>query len=864
MTPRSSENIAIKRKSNGVDTVVETVLITEKSVRKFMLMQDDYITLDFSLDHATHFAIGDHVDDTNNFGSFCIIEEQMPKFNNTTGGYDYSLKLEKDYMQGKQWIHCLIANNQKMESRWSLTDKLAVHAQQVADNYNISSQPSVTSYSTSNPETGTTTTSYRSTGYGISVTATNASEVKFLSYEGKNLIEAMQMIADAWECEWWITDDSITVGNTTYAHTIHFGKCEGGDPYDFVLGDNVETMDISRDQQDYANRLYVYGGTQNVPESYDRSLVLTATNVYGNSGNKSFIDTSRKLTPEMVVGTETIYSSAFESKTSPIESISSSNQAISSKSKSLFAERYTMSGTLSATLTWQKVEGVSYSPKVSAKAYVVVGEAEKEVASASNIAAAETIDGVKSWTFTTSNANGWILSDDPLALTTLILEESASVSLKVVWTVSLYPLSGALTTEMTAFPTITGTSKTASKSIKVKVGSTEYDAVYNPSHHYGDDVASRIQFSGTMSSFSAGTKVTIPESNWSVLDVPYSFLTKDYTVGTLGVVGERRLHLPLKQSGDNPYYPYRYMELVPQTDMGKVVEKVVIFDNIFPKMMLKVASVETETKTEEITHDDGSIERRNWEQYKFTVTNDDDTDFTFNTKYIMDGNRLKAAFTTPQQPTSDCMLSGMTFEVGFDNLTQVFTLIRNEDYGAKLPDLYIKPSVGDTLFLTGWNPKAIALLDLVGDAEQELATKGLSYLQAIHDGQFTFTCRMMSSWPFDLCSQPFMSNNAVGDTILGNDLPFYVNNEVNDQDPANDMRFRVSNGFTEYALLKEGAKVNVWHDALPEVDGEHYKTSRIIGYEFKLDMPFDTPTYTVGETDAFSRLKKIEKELTKL
>jgi len=29
-------------------------------------------------------------------------------------------------------------------------------------------------------------------------------------------------------------------------------------------------------------------------------------------------------------------------------------------------------------------------------------------------------------------------------------------------------------------------------------------------------------------------------------------------------------------------------------------------------------------------------------------------------------------------------------------------------------------------------------------------------------------------------------------------------------------------------------------------------------------MPFDTPSYTIGETEASSRLKQIEKKLTKL
>lgn len=79
----------------------------------------------------------------------------------------------------------------------------------------------------------------------------------------------------------------------------------------------------------------------------------------------------------------------------------------------------------------------------------------------------------------------------------------------------------------------------------------------------------------------------------------------------------------------------------------------------------------------------------------------------------------------------------------------------------------------------------------------------------------------------------------------------------------------VSNGFTRYRLPNAGDKVRVWHDALKVAEvsnGEElrYKDSRIIGYELKLDKPYDTPTYIVGETAAYSRLKQLEKQISKL
>ena len=62
-----------------------------------------------------------------------------------------------------------------------------------------------------------------------------------------------------------------------------------------------------------------------------------------------------------------------------------------------------------------------------------------------------------------------------------------------------------------------------------------------------------------------------------------------------------------------------------------------------------------------------------------------------------------------------------------------------------------------------------------------------------------------------------------------------------------------------YILPIEGKKIRIIHGAL---SGD--KVSRVIGYQFKLDKPYDTPQYEVGETERYSRLSKIEKQITKL
>ena len=69
--------------------------INKGSKRKFTLMQEDYITLKFSLEHPVYFNLGDGID--NELGIFELIDLYKPVYNTTTGGYDYELRLDAYY-----------------------------------------------------------------------------------------------------------------------------------------------------------------------------------------------------------------------------------------------------------------------------------------------------------------------------------------------------------------------------------------------------------------------------------------------------------------------------------------------------------------------------------------------------------------------------------------------------------------------------------------------------------------------------------------------------------------------------------------------------------------------------------------------
>lgn len=788
---RQSATLPLRYGSSTMD-----VPITERSVRRFRLMQEDFIQLEFSLVTPIHIGIGDYVVDPI-FGTFFVTEEQMPKYNVQTGGYDYSLRLDAAYMRWRNMLHCLTVNGKRMETSWHLTDSLNSQAQQIADNVNAAYGYTAGQY---NPQSGYADHD----GYGIDVTADNASEVKLLSFEGTDIITALNMIAEAWSCEWWVTADRITIGELRYAHTIHFGKCElDNEPIEFALGDNVESMDIARDQQNYANRIYAYGGKQNVPSDYDKRLAFKSS--YASRTLQP--DPARKLTLDMIEGDGTLNVERFTMNT-PTDSATTTAKTWTQTSitKSLSGDQH-MDIALSSWLQIACEEDDVIMVELTAS--LRVGTSTINIPVVIN-SGAQVVDGLM-WS-----------ADINMHRTLNIGSTAKDVYLTVAWKVTFgnYNNAGVAVSLMQTTGTMTATvdASAATKPVTVTYNGTDYAGTF-----HGDD--STITFLlGTAPPVSInGKEYTVAPLNY--LNVPASYYTSNYDTGTLRMAGDRRIHLPLAD------YPNRYIDgantqgttpniPAPGNNAAQIVERMVVWENVYPKLTLRIKAgtiVETQ-REQEVEFEDGSKRYDKWTQYSFEAEWDNAgtwEEFPFRKEYMLDGTKLQVVF-------SSGLLNGMTYDVDFLRTSVVrYTIIRNEDYGTQLPNDVLKPAEGDTFILVGWNPRAIGQVGLVTAAEQELATKAQEYLAALQEGQFTITNKMMS-----------------------------------------DVLFTAEyggNGNT-YGLLVPGARVNVQHDALP--NGE--KQSRIIGYEYKLDMPFDTPTYIVGETDAYSRLKQIEKQLQNL
>lgn len=190
---------------------------------------------------------------------------------------------------------------------------------------------------------------------------------------------------------------------------------------------------------------------------------------------------------------------------------------------------------------------------------------------------------------------------------------------------------------------------------------------------------------------------------------------------------------------------------------------------------------------------------------KFTAYQYTDEGLNFKEEYILEGEELKITFQKGK-------LSGMTFGVQFDpgnKKEQKWEIIRNEDYGRPLPDETLKPEDGDEYVLSGFNIKLVSDA-YIPTAEKELEAKARQYAEKIKNDNGTFTVTMNSVWVHD-------------------------NNK----------------------FLSCGQKVTFTDDAM--FSGS--RDLRVLGYEINLDIPYDSPTYTIGQSMPFSRLGNIETQL---
>ena len=294
----------------------------------------------------------------------------------------------------------------------------------------------------------------------------------------------------------------------------------------------------------------------------------------------------------------------------------------------------------------------------------------------------------------------------------------------------------------------------------------------------------------------------------STKNIPSDYRPVDETVVLNGVV-QKRLMLP----EGTPY-----IDAYPDMTTEEAIEQVVIFDDVYPRRVGTMSDITIKEYTDKIENADGTTTEKKWNAYRFK-----DTGITFSKDYILPGKELKITFQSGK-------LNGMEFAVTFDPEgkpeklgnggwnpeAQLWEIVRNEDYGRPLPDGALIPENGDTYILSGWNSMKITEMGLVAEAQLELKDKADKYVAKSKIDPSTYNCKMMSDVAY---SEDGIHN-----------------------------------------LYSIGQKVNLINKAY----FENGRQPRIIGFEFNLDLPYDSPIYTVGETAAYSRIGELEEKVESL
>ena len=286
-------------------------------------------------------------------------------------------------------------------------------------------------------------------------------------------------------------------------------------------------------------------------------------------------------------------------------------------------------------------------------------------------------------------------------------------------------------------------------------------------------------------------------------------IPSDYRKGQSGTVVEGIVQKRLMLPAGTPY-----IDVVSGLNDKEVVEAVVILDDVYPRMTGTMTSIKTVQRTTEAAEGE--------DPETFTAYQFKDSSLTFSKEYILPGETLRIQFQSGP-------LSGMEFDVTFnpDKIedeskpeAQVFEIVRNDDYGQYLPQIPLIPGVGNQYILYNFDTQYVSD-ELIPEAEQELLEKALALKDKMVADPSTYNC-VLNSYR----ASGYDENNGTLNPSKAIDLT-------------------------------AGQKVNLINKAY----FKNGRVTRIIGFEKKLDIPYDSPSYTAGETAAYSRLGELEQRI---
>ena len=245
-----------------------------------------------------------------------------------------------------------------------------------------------------------------------------------------------------------------------------------------------------------------------------------------------------------------------------------------------------------------------------------------------------------------------------------------------------------------------------------------------------------------------------------------------------------------------------YIDAYEGMSQEEAIEDIVVFDDVYPRRVGTLSNVKTVDRK---VDNPGEGEPSTFKAYQYK-----DAGLIFKKEYILEEQELEVTFQSGK-------LNGMKFGVVFEPegaSKQTWEIVANEDYGRLLPDETIYPANGDKYVLTGFNIQLVSD-QYIPSAEKELKEKAIKYAGQRKRDDGTYNTTLNSVWVYEDKLKRF---------------------------------------------FEFGQKVNLVNKAFFETGRE----SRILGWELNLDIPWDSPSYVIGESMPYSRIGEIEGEVESL
>lgn len=785
------------------------------SKRERNLMGDDYVKIIFSTATPVRFELGDYCD-IPDVGRFELCTPCQPTFNTETGGYDYELQLDAQYIKWRSKILKYAPDYGASETSFTLTATPQVHLELILANVN---------------SLGKLSAKYLFNGdleWKPSIDNTFDHSAKTITYEGVNILDALAQLAETYEVEWWVEENYV-----------HLGTCENGVYVDLVEHGNVTPVTRSDSQEELASRLIIYGGERNIPERYRKVLLFAVTDT--DNGGRRIWDNNRVLDPEWFPETMRKY---VGSEKRQVDAIPTITQRVYSENASDVLIGYIQPYLTDVEAGTWNLEVSGFQPTVYiadrenhcdtilAKLWIYGytasgGQVDALLQETSVYMYAQGVENRQTFSF----ANTQITLSQDVTKLYFRVEFYARLGARAAVTASVSPGS----TSKIAISKPDGRYRIEGITIDVvnasgDVTDTFSNVILNPDYseeYHGANVL-ELPEGATMA---VGQRYTIREI--LAYKVKSSYFTSkqnafhiDSSVIVKGIVTNRLL---LPES-----YGQSYIDCSENLDVDKSVEKVVVFEEIYPKAICEVTSVSTTPRKETLPNDDASTTVNTYLAYcikdnVFTKEHPFQEEYRIPNQTLeitfRDGKRYEEGDDIPAgksigdlvNPESG-KLNGWTFEVNFERDSDgstIWEIIR--DNNSYIPDENYHPVEGDTFVITGCD---ISVVDevYVDLAEKELLDTAKRYAEKYNVDPSTYSCTVVPRY-------------AQGGLVLG-------------------MGRRVNLVSSTYFVISVDENQRSWG-----------RKSRVIGVSYPLDKPYDNPVYTIGEKPKYTRFGAIEDKI---